>query len=235
MSRNNESANEIQYFDSLAPLLNRAKRFYKNKTKKTLIIHFGIIALLAGLFTTAAAFIPVPNAALIPFGLIFGLGLFLTGYSLIKRIDEENHEEDEDYYSVHEKFSPIQRTRFGFISFIVMSILTVVLFQNVPSIAGGTVVIASALGIYAFSKRTEDEFNLFIEGEIDERDINDEEVFEDDDAQLSREAEEYVELVNSLPEETRKILLNPRLNGKITLSGEDDNKGNKRNLFGKGK
>lgn len=235
MSRNNESANENQYFDSLAPLLSRSQKFYENKTKKTMIVHFAVIALLAVAFTVAATFITIPNPALIPFGLIFGLGLFLAGYSFIIKLDDEKHVEDEDYYSLHERLSPAQRARYGFILFVIMTVLTVALFQNIPSIAGGTVVIASALGIYAFSKRTEEEFNLFIEGEIDERDIKEIDEDEASDELDRREAEEYVELVNSLPEETRKILLNPRLNGKITLLDEDDNKENKRKLFGKGK
>lgn len=232
-----------EYINYLEPILSKFGKPYKNSPWTTARNHTIAVLIACAIATTVMFFLPLPGLewVWITVGVLLGMVLFIPAYFMVAGWTDTKRQEDSDYLSLKEKYSPGQRLRVGSIAFVITLIVTVVLLGSIPSIAGGIVVVAATLGIYAFVQRTKEEFDAFIEGEIDPRDIPDEIEDEDPetdtrtDEQKLREAKEYIELVNSLPEEQRAVLLNPRLNGLISVADEDDIKKNKRGFGKKGK
>lgn len=234
-----------EYIDYLEPALVRPEKIYNGDTKKPGT--HAIVVLVISIFAVVAAlFIPLPENLnwlwTIP-GVILGILLFIPSHFFVTNWVIQKKAEDSEYLSMKERYSPNQRLRLGLGAFVALVIVLVLAVSQLPSIAGGILVVAGTLGIYAYIRRTKAEFDAFLEGEIDPRDIaaiqDDEDAYYEDgdeeEVARLREAAEYVELVNSLPEEQRKILLNPKLNGMLTVTEEDDMKNKKKNkgLFGR--
>lgn len=249
MSKKNvRSEPKEEYINYLEPILSKGDKLYGNATWDKPRNHvFGLIAVIAAI-TAVNFFVPLPNFEWIwiILGITLGILLFIPSHFAVTKYVEMKQDEDSEYLSLKERNSPTQRWRIGGIAFVVMLVGLVALFSSLPKLAGGTVAVAMALGIYSFTQRTQQEFVAFIDGEIDPRDIPEDEepeenavnygniVSEMSDEEKNRMAAEYIELVNSLPKDKQALLLNNNLRGSLHVSNEDDNKGKKKNgLFGK--
>lgn len=160
----------------------------------------------------------------------FPLGIALFGALLaILRLWEQKNP---SYVSLRNKYSPAQRNRYGIVAIIVLAVILLTTNQVVPTILGGAFLVAFILFIYNFMRRTREEIIFETSGEIDPRDEaylakrqNTEEEVDDE------QSAELIELLNSLPEDKRAMLLDPKLTKGITFAVQDDKK--KKRRFGR--
>lgn len=239
------------YINYLEPVTNFFGKKYANASWTTPRTH-AIIILIISVLTTAGIFVAqqfvaLPNIEWIYtiVGLILGFLLFVSTYYASILYVKEKKQANPEYLSLKERMSPSKRWRNGIFVFIVLLIGSAVLLSSLPSIAGGVLALASFLNLYAFAQRTPEEYEMFIEGEVDPRDLEDmadnyeyEEVeTESNDSYLDnptpeklRKLAEYQEIVEKLPEEQREILMNDAkaINAFINHDSEDKKTNRKR-------
>lgn len=171
-------------------------------------------------------------------GVPLGVGLFafIQGFTYLR--NNTQRDADSSYLSMRERYSSRQRVRVAGIATGVFVVLSIGVQAFIPYVLGGVIALAYMLTIISFLRKTPEEIEFEVNGIPDPRDMQDE--YENEDIAVEEEvspdeSQEYADLVNSLPEEQRKILLNPKLNGAIAVVNEDDIKGGKkkRRLFGK--
>lgn len=213
-------------------------KFYKrvdetpDATRKTIgFTVVGAVIVISAVF----AFIALPNYVHVAVGVPLAVALFGVGLSFIHLRDMKKREEDPSYIPFKERNSPSQRMRYGITGLVGFLILSLTVKDLLPYIFGGILSINAVMTAYNYIRRTPEELERDANGEPDPRDADEEVSEEEVKPEVSeKETEEYISLVNSLPEEQRKILLNPKLNGALTVIDDDDIKSKKkRKLFGK--
>lgn len=173
-------------------------------------------------------------------GVPLGVALFFLGLGGFHIWNLSKSAKDPGFLSLRLKNSPAQRRRMAIIWGVIILIISLSTLGLLPRVTGGAIAVFAILSLYNFTRRTPEEIARDIAGEPDPRDAEDEDdEDEDDDTEsqentIEEETQEYIALVNSLPEAQRKILLNPKLNGALAVVEEDDIKSKKkRKLFGK--
>lgn len=194
--------------------------------------------LLLGLIiasTALAVIFDPPQWVQVAVGAPLGVGLFalFTGFTYLR--NEGKRDANSSYLSLREKHSPRQRVRQSAIATGVFLVISIGVQAVIPYLLGGVIALAYMLTIINYLRKTPEEIEMELEGIPDPRDEEEySEEIEVEEEISADESQEYADLVNSLPEEQRKILLNPKLNGAIAVVNEDDIKGKKkRRLFGK--
>lgn len=138
-----------------------------------------------------------------------------------------------DKETLRDRLSPIQRLRVGFVAYAVLFVLLFGVNGIIPTTLGAIIVLSIGLSIYHFIRRSKEEIALAEAGIVDPRDekvLPEEEIVEEvDEDQVA----EYTEFLNSLPEEQRRLILNPKLNGAITVAEDDSKKKKKKKFFGR--
>lgn len=238
----NDEQEEVVPIGVIDPFL---ERFYswvdKTPVSKIKTLTFSVVAAVV-VVSVLFAFLPLNTlfryiSAII--GLPFGIIVAFTIVGLLHVRNKAKAKEDANYVPSRLRHSPTQRRRSAMIWGVVVLIASIAGNQFVPYITGGVIVTALLLVGYNFIRRTPEEIARDNEGLPDPRDIvendEDDELVSDDVADATeKETQDYIELVNSLPEAQRKILLNPKLNGALAVVDEDDiKKKKKRKLFGK--
>lgn len=235
-----KSQEREEYINYLEPILSKFEPVYGDKPWSRARNHAIIVIVLGALATVAAAFFPLVGLELIWvfLGVALGIALFIPTWFAARQLSLQKQEENPDFISLKKRYSPAQRVRTGIIAFVLMIVVMTVVLGTLPQIAGGIIAVAGLLGIYSYIQRTPEEFDAYLEGEVDPRDQPAEDEEDTDDEELTpariAEAEEFAKLVNSLPEDQRKIILNPNLNGMIAVHEEDDKKKSKKGLFRRG-
>lgn len=223
---------EQEYINYLEPVLSKAAPLYEDKPWTKARNHAIVVAVVAALVSAVAWFYPLSDMQWIwvVVGIALGMALFVSSYFTAVRWTDEKMADEPDYLSPKRKFSPNKRLRMGVIAFVIILAVAAISLSSLPHVLGGIIMVSGALLIYSFVQRTPAEFSAFMNGEVDERDLESEETVqqEQDEARILAEAEEYARLVNSLPEDQRAILLNPRVNGVISVDTEDDKKRQKK-------
>jgi hypothetical protein len=228
---------EVPYLGVIDPALEKFQRKVDSTPDtKRKTIGYVVIGLIIAV-SAAFGFIPgLPRYVHVLVGVPLGFAAFCVGYAFMYLRDKEKRAEDPNYLSLKERNSPAQRMRFGIgalVAFILISLMTK---DVIPYILGGIFSISVVMAIYNYVRRTPQEIEREANGEPDPREsVEDLDASEQAVEDASKEeTEEYIALVNSLPEEQRKILLNPKLNGALTVIDDDDIKGKKkRKLFRK--
>lgn len=214
-------------------------KFYKrvegtpDATRKS--IGFSVIGAVI-VASAVFAFISLPNFVHVAVGVPLAVALFGVGLSFVHLRNLKKKAQDPSYLTFKERNSPNQRMRYGITGLVGFLILSLTIKDFVPYIFGGILSVNAVMAAYNYIRRTPDELERDAKGETDPRDIAEEaeELEEAEPVVSDKETEEYITLVNSLPEEQRKILLNPKLNGALTVIDDDDIKSKKkRKLFGK--
>ncbi|MBC9705829.1 MAG: hypothetical protein H9W81_12830 [Enterococcus sp.] len=205
---------------------------WSSGNRKTMsFILFALI--IAG--TTLAAMFDLERWIQVAVGVPLGIGLFgfALGWNYFRT--EIKKGEDSSYLSLREKNSPRQRVRLALIATGVFIVISIAVQAFIPYLLGGVLALCYMLSAISFLRKTPEEIDMEVNGIPDPRDeVVEDEVVEVEEEISPEESQEYVDLVNSLPEEQRKILLNPKLNSAIAVVDEDDIKSKKkRRLFGK--
>lgn len=133
--------------------------------------------------------------------------------------------------TLRDRFSPIQRLRLGFVAYAVLLVFLFGTNGTIPTALGAIIAFSVGLSIYHFIRRSKEEIALAEAGIVDPRDekaVEEEEIVEDVDED---KVAEYAEFINSLPEEQRRLILDPKLNGAITVAEDDSKKKKKKKLF----
>lgn len=137
-----------------------------------------------------------------------------------------------DKPTLRDRFSPIQRLRLGFVAYAVLLVFLFGTNGTLPTTLGAITALSVGLSIYHFIRRSKEEIAMAEAGIVDPRDekvIVEDEVEEEIDED---KVAEYAEFINSLPEEQRRLILDPKLNGAITVAEDDSkNKKKKKKLF----
>lgn len=226
----NTAPERDEYINYLEPVLVKMEPFYEGKPWTAPRNHMIVVAALVAAVSVVAWFFPLYDMQWIwvIVGIALGIGLFVTGYFTAVVWTENRMNQDHNFLSLKRRYSPTKRLRFGIIAFVILLSVSAVTLSSLPHVFGGIVMVSGALAIYSFIQRTPSEFKAFMEGEVDQRDMEEAIAAEPDaqvpDDQVIKEAEAYAELINSLPEEQRAILLNPRVNGVISVETQDDKK-----------
>lgn len=238
----NDGQEEVVPIGVIDPFL---ERFYlwvdKTPAPKLKTLTFTV---LGAMFAVSVLFAFLPLNTLFRYisaiiGLPFGIIAAFTIVGLLHARNKAKAKEDSSYIPPRLRYSPAQRRRSAIIWGVVVLIASIAGNQFVPYITGGIIVTALLLVGYNFIRRTPEEIARDNDGLPDPRDIvegdeDNELVPEDEITATEKETQDYIELVNSLPEAQRKILLNPKLNGALAVVDEDDiKKKKKRKLFGK--
>lgn len=243
MPKNKRASQKEDYINYLDPIVNGLGKNLVNKPWRKARNQSIAVLSISAIIVAIALFFPLQGFefAWIIIGLILGIALFVSLYFMFSGISSEKRENNPEYISFKEKYSPAQRLRVGLGSYVGLIIVLVVLLSSLPNIAGGIIAVSAALGIFSFIQMTPEEYKSFVEGEIDPRDLADieemssEEDEIDIDEEKLRQRQEYLDLVNSMPKEQQAILLNPELNGNLSVFDEDDIKDGKRRSKRKGK
>lgn len=224
-----------EYINYLEPLLAKFENVYGNKDWSKARNHAIAVALAGALATVTAFFFPLGDWSWVWVfvGVALGIGLFIPTWFALRQFAVKKQSEDPEFESLKQSKSPAQRARIGIVSFVIMLVVMTIVLGTLPQIAGGIVAVAGSLGIYAFIQRTPEEFDAYIEGEVDPRDI-DEDIDEEPIDEQAGKAEAYENLVNSLTDEQKALLLNSELKGLMTVQQEDDKNKSKKGLFRRG-
>lgn len=211
----------------------KVEEWPSNKRKS---LTYTLLALIVAATAIAVLLDPV-RWIQVSVGVPLGVGLFafFQGYTHLRA--NEKRDSDESFLSLREKKSPRQRVQIAAIATGVFIVVSIIVQSFIPYVLGGVVALAYMLSAISFLRKTPEEIEMEVNGIPDPRDAAREvkEIEPVEEEIDPDESQAYADLVNSLPEEQRKILLNPKLNGAIAVVKEDDIKGGKkkRRLFGK--
>lgn len=134
--------------------------------------------------------------------------------------------------SLRTKLSPVQRLRFGLGGYVILMVILFGSNGTLPTTLGAIIALTGGLSIYHFIRRSREELEMAEAGILDPRDekllkLNEPEEEEVDEDKVA----EYAEFINSLPEEQRKLILDPKLNNAITVGEDDSKKKKKKSIF----
>lgn len=198
-----------------------------DKQKKNNIIVMMVGILLAMIVATYLGInFHLHDYVILAIGFPLGLGIFGAMLAGLRMLEKNKN------FNLREKYSPTQRTRYGLVSIIVAAGIFITTYQSIPKVLGGAFLVAVSLFIYNFMRHTRAELIFQESGEIDPRD----EAFiakmqGDDEENIEEQSAELVELLNSLPEDKRAMLLDPKLTKGLTIAVQDDKK--KKRRFGR--
>lgn len=226
---------EVPFIGVIDPALDN---FYRRvdatppATRQT--IGFGVIGATLAVSATFHFIKAIPNFVHVAVGVPLGIALLFVIFAFMHIRDTEAKAKDPSYVPLKDRNSPSQRMRYGIGALVVFIIVSLTIKDYIPYVLGGILAINAVASIYNYIRRTPEEIEREARGEPDPRD----EVNEDDEEVapevLAEETKEYIALLDSLPEDQRKILLNPKLNGALTVIDDDDIKSTKkRKLFRK--
>lgn len=240
MSLNNEPSEEDVSADIpigiVDPMAENYLLWVENLKPKTRTTYAYAVAFAVIIASIALALIPgVPNLVHVAVGIPLGFAVFLTLFALSHSIQQKKIQEDSNYSTLKERYSAKQRLRMVIIAAVLFLVVSISINSYIPYVLGGIITMSTALYLYNFLRKTPYEVELYALGEEDPRDEPSEKEKKEQEAEdaTAQETEAYVELVNSLPEDQRRILLNPKLNGALAVIDEDDIKNKKkRKLFG---
>lgn len=240
MSLNNEPPEEDVSVDIpigvVDPMAENYLLWVENLKPKTRTIYAYTVAFAVIIVSVTLALIPsVPNIVHVAFGIPLGFAVFLTLFALSHSIQQKKIQEDTNYSTLKERYSAKQRLRMVIIAAVLFLVVSISVNSYIPYVLGGIITMSTALYLYNFLRKTPYEVELYVLQEEDPRDEPSEKTKKEQEVEdaTAQETEAYVELVNSLPEDQRRILLNPKLNGALAVIDEDDIKNKKkRKLFG---
>lgn len=210
----------------------KVKGWPSGKRRALSVMLFALIA--AG--TALAVVFDLHRWIQVGIGVPLGLGLFAFVLGFTHLRNKAKEEADPHFMTMREKYSAKQRVRISAMilgGFVVGSIL---IQDFIPYLLGGVIALAFVLSLISFLRKTPQEISFEVNGLRDPRDEEDspEEPLVTEEEVSDEESQAYAELLNSLPEDQRKLLLNPKFNGAIAVVDEDDIKSKKkRRLFGK--
>lgn len=222
---------EASYIGVIDPALEKFYRKVDNTpdaSRKS--IGFSVIGAVI-VISAVFGFLPIPDYVHVAVGVPLAVAVLFCGLAFVHLRDKKKLAEDPDYLPLKTRNSPSQRMRFGIGALVAFVILSLTVKDFIPYILGGIFSINAVATVYNYIRRTPEEIEREANGEIDPRDVEEETEIEEKPVVSEQETEEYIALVNSLPEEQRKILLNPKLNGALTVIDDDDIKNKKKRKF----
>lgn len=216
---------------ALENFYNRVDRVPASKRRS---VGFTVIGAVLVVSIAFLFFKEIPNFVHVAVGVPLGIALLFVLLAFVHLKEKASQENDPSYVPLKGRYSPNQRMRQGIGAAVVFLVVSLTIKNYIPYVLGGILAINAVIFIYNYIRRTPEEIDREARGESDPRDGEDTAPEEVAPEVLEKETAEYITLVNSLPEEQRKILLNPKLNGALTVIDDDDIKTKKkRKLFRK--
>lgn len=205
----------------------RFHEFIDAKTRSQKITFSVIVVVLIAVVSTIDILFTLPRFIQV----ILGLPLAAAALAVVLGM-AHGHVVKNNGVSLRSKLAPVQRLRYGLFGY---GVLVVILFGTngtLPTTLGAIIALTGGLSIYHFIRRTKEEIEMAEAGILDPRDekllkLNEPEEEEVDEDKV----EEYTNFINSLPEEQRKLILDPKLNNAITVGEDDSKKKKKKNIF----
>lgn len=209
--------------------MERFHNFIDAKTSSQRITFSVITLVLVAVVSTLDWFLHLPRFVEVALALPLAAATLAVIMGLVHRQVVKNGDKE----TLRERLSPIQRLRVGFVAYAVLFVFLFGVNGVIPTTLGAIIVLSVGLAIYHFIRRSKEEIALAEAGIADPRDEKalpkEEAVEEVDEAEVA----EYTEFLNSLPEEQRRLILNPKLNGAITIAEDDSKKKKKKKFFGR--
>lgn len=209
--------------------MERFHNFIDAKTSSQRITFSVITLVLVAVVSALDWFLHLPRFVEVTLALPLAAATLAVIMGLVHRQVVKNGDKE----TLRERLSPIQRLRVGFVAYAVLFVFLFGVNGVIPTTLGAIIVLSVGLAIYHFIRRSKEEIALAEAGIADPRDEKtlpkEEEVEEVDEEEVA----EYTEFLNSLPEEQRRLILNPKLNGAITIAEDDSKKKKKKKFFGR--